>query len=173
MVSSPDCERWITLIHLDDFSAISVDGKFGIHIPCRHLQCLMSMCSGAGEMETGGILIGKFDEARLVANITGIYGPPNDSKQTRNRFWRGVEGLQALLDRAWQSQEYYMGEWHYHPMGSSQPSFIDIGQMERISKSDKYNCPEPILLVIGGVFPESMSIAAYVFPRGQDSVQLI
>ena len=80
--------------------------------------------------------------------------------------------MQELLDRAWGDREYYLGEWHYHPGSSPKPSSKDIGQMKRISESEGYNAPEPILVVIGDITHENSSVVAHVFPRGQELVRL-
>ena len=133
---------------------------------------MLSKCSEASELETGGILLGRIDEPRRIATITKVCGPPADSRRTRSRFWRGIAGLQALIDRAWKDKEYYLGEWHYHPSGPSLPSSTDIDQMKRISESEKYNCPEPILVVVGSSHTLSGSVTAHVFPRGHNAVRL-
>lgn len=52
--------------------------------------------------------------------------------------------------RAWQKQQYYLGEWHYHPNASPKPSALDLKTMVNLSKDEDLGCPEPILLVIGG-----------------------
>ena len=92
--------------------------------------------------------------------------------RSRDRFWRGTRGLQAILNRAWRSREYYLGEWHFHPSGLPQPSPTDVRQMRRISESADYNCPEPVMVVIAGADSERRSLAAHVFPRGCGIVQL-
>lgn len=34
----------------------------------------------------------------------------------RSRFFRGIKGLNKLLEKKWkQKKEYYLGEWHLHP----------------------------------------------------------
>jgi len=67
---------------------------------------------------------------------------------------RGVKGLETLLKRFWSKNEYYLGEWHYHPNASASPSMQDISQMKEISRSIHYQCPEPVLLIIGGDYNE-------------------
>ena len=167
------CERWITLGKQTDLAAASIDGRYAIYISPRHLKCLLSLCEEAGDRETGGILIGAYDETHRLATVTRVSGPPSDSRQTRDRFWRGTRGLQAILKDSWHSREYYLGEWHFHPVGAPCPSPTDVRQMRRISVSADYNCPEPVLVVIAGADAERRSFSAHVFPRGCDSVQLV
>ncbi len=103
-------------------------------------------------LETGGILIGYYDVSSLNAIITEITIAPEDSKSGRNWFHRGVLGLKQLLIYRWQAREdYYLGEWHLHPKSSPQPSLIDVSQMKQISNDKRYNCKEPLLLIVGEI----------------------
>lgn len=75
---------------------------------------------------------------------------PAESKQTLCSFVRSTRGIITKLKRAWQKQQYYLGEWHYHPNASPKPSALDLKTMVNLSKDEDLGCPEPILLVIGG-----------------------
>ncbi len=85
-------------------------------------------------------------------------------------FWRGIHALQRRLNTRWNSGEYYLGEWHYHPGGTGKPSTSDIDQMIRIAKSLPYNTPEPILIVVGG---DEWDVTAHVFPRDCSPISLM
>ena len=100
--------------------------------------------------ETGGILIGRYSDDLKWAEITTITGAPAESKQTLCSFVRSTRGIITKLKRAWQKQQYYFGEWHYHPNASPKPSALDLKTMVNLSKDEDLGCPEPILLVIGG-----------------------
>lgn len=84
------------------------------------------------------------------------------------RFFRGTAGLGNLLESLWPKEEYYLGEWHYHPGGKTQPSYQDRRQMQSISEDLKVGCPEPLLIIIS----DDANPAVYVFPRLQESVYL-
>lgn len=102
------------------------------------------------KLETGGIIIGYYDEDCRNAIITECTNPPKDSIATRKCFLRGVKGLKSLLKKKWnEKNEYYLGEWHLHPGASPQPSITDIFQMKKIEHNPKFNCQEPILLIVG------------------------
>ena len=128
----------------------SKDYKFGLNITQELINEALVYIAKSNKNETGGILIGRYNEERTCANIKTISGPPNDSKCGPTWFERGIHGLQALLSDCWQKKEYYIGEWHFHPGGSSDPSNRDINQMTDIARSQKYSCPEPVLFIIGG-----------------------
>lgn len=99
--------------------------------------------------ETGGILIGHYEGNPSTAYITEATPQPNDSKSSRFRFLRGTEGLKEKLDLAWSKGNYYLGEWHYHPHGSTTPSVTDATEMKNISLNKHLFCANPILVIIG------------------------
>jgi len=108
-------------------------------------------CEKATNYETGGILVGKYSDDLRCAKINSICKAPTDSKRGRTSFMRGVRGLIEALNKKWEeSNEYYLGEWHFHPNFSSIPSKTDKIQMKNLARDRNLKCPEPILLVIGG-----------------------
>ena len=116
--------------------------------------------------------MGRYNEELDMATVTRVCGPPPDSRRGRSTFVRGTGGLQQLIEGLWRVNQYYLGEWHFHPGGTARPSSVDVRQMKRISESDEYNCPEPILIVVGGMPPDEWEMVAYVFPRNCESIRL-
>lgn len=126
------------------------------------LQEFRVRCDAAGALETGGLLLGRYlDEQSAL--VTSISGPPPDSVQQPMTFTRGTEGVDTWLhQQQMEHGRYYLGEWHFHPDGSTTPSPTDKQQMKSIARNPDYNCPEPILVVAGdsnhapwiGVFSE-------------------
>lgn len=100
--------------------------------------------------ETGGILIGYYDTSLKNAYITEVTREPEDSKSGPTWFIRGIKGLKKLIIKKWEKEEYYLGEWHYHPGQSPEPSKVDINQMRKNAKDKHFNCKEPILVIVGG-----------------------
>ena len=148
----------------------SSDGRFRVRLGSRQLKILLARCRKSGSTETGGLLVGKYNEAHDTAIVTRVWGPPKDSIRKRTSFRRGTHGLQLQLDFLWRTtQEHYLGEWHYHPGGTAQPSKSDIGQMARIAKSLQYNTPEPVLIIVGG---SEWEVVTHVFPRYSQPIRL-
>ena len=145
------------------------DGRFSVVIEDGLLEYLCELCAEAVPLETGGILIGSYTEGGNTASVTRVEGPPSDSKGERNRFYRGTNGLQDLMEALWKSGEHYLGEWHSHPGGLPKPSRSDLEQMKAISEDHEAHCPEPILVVIS----EAGCVAVRVFPIGEPEVQLL
>lgn len=143
---------------------VNDEGSFGIEIKKELISAIYKMCKESYPKETGGILIGKYSPNLKLAKVTIVTGAPDDSKSGRTWFQRGTNGLQRLLDDVWETQgAFYLGEWHYHPGGAPTPSTHDIAEMDKISKNITYNCPEPILLIVGSTLSNDWNLGAYVF----------
>ena len=148
---------------------MSSDGRFSMVIDDRLVESIHRLCDESAPLETGGIIIGSYNADGGTASVTRIEGPPPDSRRERNRFHRGSRGLQRLLERLWRRGEHYLGEWHFHPAGHPRPSPHDVRQMKAISEEREARCPEPILIVAG----ENRKVTIYVFPKGEEAVQLL
>ncbi len=145
---------------------------YKISIDKKLMDEIYKVCQGALPNETGGILIGYYTEGCNLAVITKILRAPPDSKSGPTWFFRGIHGVKRKLDALWkEKKQFYIGEWHYHPNSSSDLSYQDIKQMTSISNSRSYNCPEPILLIVGGN-SLAWENSVYVFPKGRDFVYL-
>jgi integrative and conjugative element protein (TIGR02256 family) len=141
----------------------SDDKRFGIHFTNELIEEMYNYCRTSGDYETGGILIGYYTPDLKCSVVTKVEGPPRDSIFERATFVRGIYGIQKLISQLWKKKkQYYLGEWHFHPGGSVFPSEMDILQMETISNSKKWNCPEPNLTIVGA----NGEIGSYIFVRG-------
>jgi len=114
--------------------------------------------------ETGGIVIGRYDNAHRTALVQCVTGPPRDSVSGPSTFRRGIRGLDAVLARAWLRGLYYLGEWHFHPEANPNASWIDEFQMAEFARTATMRCPEPVLLIAG--LPDfGGHVAGYVYRR--------
>jgi len=135
---------------------------------------MLGHCRRSAKKETGGIVIGHYNARHTCAICQRVTGPPGDSVHVAARFLRGVSGLQKLLNRMWQrQQEYYLGEWHYHPFAAPAPSPSDVMQMLSIAEDPNYSCPEPILIIVGGDPDGKWQPSATVYAKAQLVVPLI
>lgn len=118
-------------------------------------------------METGGVLIGRYTEWRDRAIVIEALGPPRDSRFGPFAFWRGLSGLRRQLTARWtESGTYYLGEWHFHPSMSADPSGTDLDQMRTFASDPNYRCPKPLLVVIGGDPKANIEITVSVIDAG-------
>ena len=152
----------------DDWEFRSADGSFCLVIGDAQMTKMRKSCTRAHPLETGGILIGCYNEGHDTALVSRVTESPADSKSGPTTFRRGTLGLQGLLKGLWSRGEYYLGEWHYHPGTSARPSSTDTRQMQAIAGDDDIGCPEPVLVILG----RDDAVSAHVFPRGRRAVQL-
>lgn len=141
---------------------------YGLVVPVDPWSQMENECPSSATLETGGILIGSYDEGNRVAVVVEATKPPRDSRRGPTWFHRGVVGLRTLLQGRWhcEPRRHYLGEWHYHPCIHLEPSVTDLEQMAAIANDPAYRCPEPILIVLGQADGGQRRVRAFVFPRG-------
>lgn len=143
---------------------------YALRVTAASRQQIDRECGRSGAIETGGILVGHYTADESMAVVTEALPPPKDSARGRSWFHRGVAGLRGLLAKRWESQvrTYYIGEWHYHPASIVEPSEDDFAQMYSINADPRYNCREPVMLIVGQARNgDERPVRALVFPRGQ------
>lgn len=155
-----------------DRSFRSADQRYGLVIKRDDMGKILKYCAASGALETGGILVGSYNDAHNQAIVTDVSGPPRDSKRAPTWFYRGVHGLQVWIERLWRRNCYYLGEWHFHPGARPDPSGTDGNQIDEISRSTDYQCPEPLLVIIGGNVRENWEMAVFVAPRNGPLTEL-
>jgi len=158
------------------WSTRTIDGNFGLAIEFGAMGDLDRMCTIAGDIETGGVLIGRYSPDLATAIVSEATPPPPDSEQGPAWFIRGVVGLREKFKRRWRSKErtYYLGEWHFHPTANVEPSQEDIAQMSKICHDLNYHCGEPVLLIAGKSNDDQERVyRAFVFPRGNRYMELL
>jgi len=78
--------------------------------------------------ETGGVLLGSFDLARMILYIVDALPSPLDSEEWPTLYIRGRKGLhhaiEALEEKTHGMLEY-IGEWHSHPRGARTAASCD------------------------------------------------
>lgn len=121
-----------------------------IKIAERHLR--------KNQTETGGIIVGYYSDNLLEVYITNFYNPPKDSKLGVASFVRGVNGLEKLLQNEWKHGKYYLGDWHLHPYNNPIASCQDLKQLTLNSKDNDLHCPEPIMVIIGGIDNKEINV---------------
>lgn len=103
-------------------------------------------------VETGGMMLGTFDEATGTATVDLATGPPPDSRLSETYFLNGVEGTQEALDSASNSSRgltRFLGLWHSHPYGPARPSPTDRVGVAAIT-SFTPGARRALMVIIGG-----------------------
>ena len=127
---------------------------------------MVADCRESTKRETGGVLIGRYSKGGTKAEILEALSPPLDSVSTKSTFLRGISGLSEELASRWKATEsYYVGEWHYHPLGDGQPSGRDISQMIDFAKDADMQAPVPVLVIVFPLAREEHELHVFVFTQ--------
>ena len=132
------------------------------------MAALREECERAGTVETGGVLIGRYNDRSDTALVSSVEPAPPDSMSGQTWFVRGVAGLADLFRRRWRMGQYYLGEWHFHPGGHADASGEDRMEAFDLAKSPSYQCPEIVFLIVARR-EDTWEAAAWIFERGRDA----
>lgn len=91
------------------------------------------------EIETGGMLLGAFDDATRIIHVDRCSGPPPDSYLSSTYFQHGLEGSQERITNELERTagiSGFLGFWHTHPGGQAHPSPTDEQGMASIVGPD-------------------------------------
>lgn len=103
--------------------------------------------------ETGGVLLGYFDQKLKSIFIVDVLMAPPDSQADVTGFTRGKQGLQAQLDECASRTANvvgYVGEWHSHPRGSSaQSSPMDVELLAHLALKMTLDGLPALMLIVG------------------------
>ena len=89
-----------------------------------------------GEIETGGVLIGRISLTRRCFTISRVLEAPSDSERSQSLFVLGTKGLRAKVKEIHDKSGgflNYIGTWHSHPKGGK-PSALDSDSLERMKR---------------------------------------
>lgn len=99
--------------------------------------------------EFGGFLMGYYSIDFKILTITDtIY--PKVYQGSPCLFQRSIKGIDSVFESYYEKQpiQYYVGEWHTHPNGSTCFSCTDKRAMINIARCTTVNITNPILLII-------------------------
>lgn len=98
--------------------------------------------------EFGGFLIGQYTNNFKTVEITEIILPLK-YKGSPISFLRLTNDIKDVFSDAFNnSRQYYVGEWHSHPNGSTKYSQTDLNAMIEIVDCDTVSIKNPILLIL-------------------------
>lgn len=99
--------------------------------------------------EFGGFLMGYYSSDFKTLTITDTI-LPKEYQGTPCLFQRSVNGIDALFDEFYNKEpkQYYVGEWHTHPNGSTRYSQTDIQAMINIANCKTVYITNPVLLIL-------------------------
>lgn len=107
------------------------------------------------KFETGGMLLGSFDEAVGCVYIDTAAGPSPDSALSTLFFAHGTQGTQEVVEHHRKrsiNRVGFVGMWHTHPYGPARPSPTDEKGMGWIV-SPSGTGRRALMLILGGDKP--------------------
>jgi integrative and conjugative element protein (TIGR02256 family) len=103
--------------------------------------------------ETGGVLIGSFDQENRIAYLVDIIPSPPDSVEWPILYIRGCGGLEEEVTRIrarTDDQLQYVGEWHSHPDGrNTEPSEDDKKVFGWLAENAARDSNPPVMVIVG------------------------
>lgn len=128
-------------------------GEWAVVIRESVIEGIRDARRAAGEMETGGILVGSWDRSHNRIYVVGHFDAPPDSEHSRTGFVRGMVGVYETLEcieSATAANLSYIGEWHTHPPCSgSEPSTDDENLLRWIGDILVFSDVPPVMLIAG------------------------
>lgn len=149
-----------------------MEGRFQVLVQESALTRALMLARASGRRETGGVLIGRYEDGGTVAVVEEATGGPKGSVFSSVTFQRAAGNLRAMLLRRWSAKQHYLGEWHFHPGHAPIPSWRDNATMTGIAADERYSCREPLLLIIGQGPAREPRLSLHVFPQGEAVVRL-
>lgn len=126
---------------------------------------LDAQASAAYPLETGGMLVGYRNGSSYV--VMRVIGPGAQALHSRTRFEPDHDWQSAQLDIHYSQSRgghRYLGDWHTHPDGVGDLSWLDRRTLARIAAGERTGEEKP-LMVVGGGTPGKWAWLAHAYTR--------
>jgi proteasome lid subunit RPN8/RPN11 len=153
----------------------STCGRYNVRITRRAFRSMLALAARHIPNEVGTPLVGSYSDDGHRAAVHAIAPLPDDSHGSPSSFIRGIRGLGAFFGRLvarFRGRRHYVGEWHSHPGGSSTASPTDDRNQAAIAADPKADCPESVLIIVGGEVPTAPTLGLYVYSRAMGKIVL-
>lgn len=132
-------------------------------------KALFMETTRSAPLETGGVLLGWRTTEHIC--VTDIVGPGPGASHARDSF---------VPDAEWQSEEVarlyaesgrrlaYLGDWHTHPGGTSNPSLRDQQTLSAIARHAPARCPQPIMIILGQHHGDEWTASCHLITNGHN-----
>ncbi len=135
-------------INIDEYEYYNcIESNNSLHISKRALVIIEELLWHHYPNEFGGVFIGyKSSNNVIISNVL----IPDSYKNGKTVFVRHPGTLNQRLSeihKITKGKIQYLGEWHSHPNGTTNPSVTDLNAMKDIGKDKKINNQEPILMI--------------------------
>lgn len=125
---------------------LAADGGASVSVAARVVASIDAQIAARPGVETGGVLLGRYNEATDSHHVVGLMPPPPDSAFGREEFRLGMDGLGADIRetvRRTNGALYPLGTWHNH-LADTPPSPTDLATGALLAFGQEF----PALLLI-------------------------
>lgn len=150
-------------------------GRYTVLISHSCFKKMLEMTKIHYPKEVGSSLVGCYSDNGFDSCVLDMAPLCPDSKSSTTFFYRGIKGLRKFYIKLWQSymgEIYYVGEWHNHPNGIPIPSNTDDISQTAVAADNRVNCPENILVIVGGNLPCDQNLGVFVYSRRLGRIDL-
>mgnify|MGYP002029289813 CR=1 FL=1 len=114
---------------------------------------MRALADSSFPQETGGLLMGYFDDQSKDVVVTDIIGPGPKGSHKRMSFVPDYEFQEKEIARIYEETNRtstYLGDWHTHPKGHASLSGQDLNTLCNIAFYPKARVPSPIMVLLAG-----------------------
>lgn len=135
--------------------------QFKVYIPESIYDALITI-RDSSNVEECGIFIGRFDIYHTeITEIIRDYIRKEKTAMSSIRYTKGIYSkYQDYINSNFNSD--YIGEWHTHVKGSSNPSILDDIAMKKLLKHPDYSYPDKLVL---GIVSSSDQIKIFLYSK--------
>lgn len=145
---------------------LAADRSVAVDLDDQAIESMRALCVKSARLETGGVVIGRYNEFGDRVVVSKVSGPPRDSRRSAFSFIRGVAGLTNRLRVDWRDGLYYVGEWHFHPFAAPKPSGTDLKQIKAFARTADLRCSRPVIVILGGNPADRWSLRVAIVTDG-------
>jgi proteasome lid subunit RPN8/RPN11 len=140
-----------------DRIVVDRNGAYEIRIDQRALRQMrqfvaeMAAAGVSPASETGGLLLGQFDDACRVAWVSTVTGPPDGSLTSPVLLQLNAPNARTSVEQQTEQSRgllSFAGFWHTHPGGPAYPSELDRQTMSYLLDQDPGYAPHLVLMII-------------------------
>ncbi len=139
------------------------------------LSAILQEAARGGELETGGILLGREMAPAAETRIDMAGGPGPLAARGPRSFSRDLGHAQQLAAEAWrESGALWVGDWHTHPDSEPVPSPVDLRSYAAHLADPELDFQRFVSIVVGCAHGVPQSIAAWLISDGRvEQAQLL
>lgn len=128
-------------------------GEWTLHLSAQVKRQLLELREQALPNETGGTLVGAYDQQSKSVYVTSAVPSPGDSEEYPNSYIRGSAGLRKRykeISELTAGMLQYIGEWHSHPQGVGVlPSSLDRKLFDWLTMNMASDGLPPLMIIVG------------------------